>query len=268
MIAPMPYTKLDAGIIFSTIWREPHTTVRVWITMLAMKNRRGEVLASVPGLADVARVTIAECAAALATFQEPDEYSRTQDNDGRRIERIEGGWLVLNHEKYRNLEDTDDRRRKNAIRQQRHRDRRNGVTRDETLRPVTNVIVAEKSRQADTHTHAHADAQNSKDLTTFRDTWDAYPRRFGGNSRADAERQWNARVRSGVEPSAILAGVQRYAAYCAATGKTNTEFVQAAKTFFGRGRHWEESWEIPPAAKGALDFGAAARAVEAEDHGH
>lgn len=258
----MPYTKLDAGIIFSTVWREPHTTVRVWIALLALKDRRGEVRAAMPGLADAARVTIPECEAALTTFRAPDPYSRTQDYDGRRIEDIEGGWFVLNHEKYRGLEDTDDRRRKAAIRAKRYRDR-HAVTHDDASRGVTGVTVTQTSRQADTDTDT--DTDNNKSLTTFAHAWEIYPRRFGGNNRVDAEKQWNARIKAGISPTEMSAGVKRYATFCDATGKTGTEFVKAAKTFFGRSRHWEEAYDLPP-AKGALDFAAAARAVDKEEH--
>ena len=259
----MPYTKLDAGIIFSTVWREPHTTVRVWIALLAMKDRRGEVLASIPGLADAARVTLPECETALATFRAPDKYSRTRENKGRRIEDIDGGWFVLNHEKFRALEDTDEQRRKAAIRAKRFRER-NAVTHDEALRRVTRVTVTQKSRQADADADADAD---SKDLTTFgfASTWKLYPRRAGGNSRADAEKCWNARVKQGVSEKEMHDGTERYAAFCRATGKERTEYVKQGRTFYGPACHWQEPWEIP-AKKGALDWDAAtAKAKEDED---
>lgn len=119
----MPYTKLDAGLIYSTVWREPHATVKVWITMLAMADKHGEVMASVPGLMDVAKVTREECDAALACFLSPDPDSRTPDYDGRRVEKIEGGWCLLNHAHYRKKGDSDDRKAKAAARAKRYRDR-------------------------------------------------------------------------------------------------------------------------------------------------
>ena len=50
------YTKLHSNIIHSTIWRAPNHVRLVWITMLALCDRDGVVEASVPGLADAARV--------------------------------------------------------------------------------------------------------------------------------------------------------------------------------------------------------------------
>lgn len=75
--------------------------------MLAMADRKGRVWASVPGLANRARISVEDCGAAIMSFLGPDPYSRTKDHDGRRIEEIDGGWRLLNHEKYRALQDEE-----------------------------------------------------------------------------------------------------------------------------------------------------------------
>ena len=104
------YTKLFGSIIASTIWREPDHVRLVWITMLAAANQHGVVEASVPGLADFARVTVDQCRDALRVLSAPDPDSRTSDHEGRRIEMIEGGFKLLNHAKYRSKLNEDDRR--------------------------------------------------------------------------------------------------------------------------------------------------------------
>ena len=71
--------------------------------MLAMADSKGRVWASIPGLANRARVTVQQVENALITFKSPDHYSRTPDNEGRRVEDIDGGWRLLNHEKYRGI---------------------------------------------------------------------------------------------------------------------------------------------------------------------
>lgn len=95
------YTKLFSSIIDSTVWRESKETKIVWITMLAKCDKFGVVEASLPGLADCAKVTLDECKQALMVLSSPDEYSRTKEFDGRRIEEVDGGWSILNHAKYR-----------------------------------------------------------------------------------------------------------------------------------------------------------------------
>jgi hypothetical protein len=103
----MTFTKLFSSITESTIWSESSDVRLVWITMLAMADRRGRVWASVPGLANRARVPLADCREALAKFLGPDPDSRTQAFEGRRIEVIDGGWRLLNYEKYRQIRDDE-----------------------------------------------------------------------------------------------------------------------------------------------------------------
>lgn len=76
----------------------------------------------------------------------------------------------------------------------------------------------------------------------FAAVWALYPRRAGGNSRAAAFRAWKARMADGVDPEAIRAGVERYAAFVRAEGNEGTKFVKLAATFFGPDEHWAEPW--------------------------
>lgn len=120
----MSYSKLSSSIIHSTIWDQPPVVCKVWITMLAMKDRHGEVMASVPGLAHAARVSVDQVQAALEHFKAADPHSRTKEDDGRRIEEIDGGWLILNHAKYRDLQSSEVTAAKSAERVRRHRERK------------------------------------------------------------------------------------------------------------------------------------------------
>ena len=79
------YSKLFGSIVASTIWRESKETKIVWITMLAIKDKDGHVFASIPGSADLARITVEECEASLRVLMSPDPYSRSKESVGRRI---------------------------------------------------------------------------------------------------------------------------------------------------------------------------------------
>lgn len=129
------YTKLFSSITESTVWAEPLATRVVWITMLAMADRHGRVWAAVPGLANRARVTIDETEAALARFMAPDRYSRTPDNEGRRIEPIDGGWRLLNHAKYREMRDEEERREYKRAWDREHRSKPTNPTKSDRARP-------------------------------------------------------------------------------------------------------------------------------------
>lgn len=112
----MHYVKLFGSLLDSTIWQESADTRLTWITMLAMADWDGEVHASIPGLAKRAGVTIPECEAALKVLASPDPYSRSKEKEGRRIEDLPqgGGWLLINHKKYKNIVSTEARRRYQA----------------------------------------------------------------------------------------------------------------------------------------------------------
>ena len=126
----MAYVKLFGSILASTIWREPPTTRVLWITMLAMADRDGFVEASVPGLADMARLSDDECRRSLAVLSSPDPDSRTKEHEGRRVQETPGGWLILNYETYRDRQTAEEVRERNRLRQERKRDRdRNALSR-------------------------------------------------------------------------------------------------------------------------------------------
>ena len=106
----MAYTKLFSSILASSVWQETLPTKIVWVTMLALKNERHEVEASLPGLAKLAGVTLEECEEAVKKFEGPDKYSRNEANDGRKVVRVTSGWKVLNGDHYSRLMSADERR--------------------------------------------------------------------------------------------------------------------------------------------------------------
>ena len=137
----MPYTKLFNSIITSTLWLEADHTRLVWITMLALADKNGEVQASIPGLAKLAGVPVAKCREALKCLSNPDPDSRTKVAEGRRIVEISGGWELINHAKYRRMASEEDARAANAKRQARHRERNAPVT------PPNGPVTADDHKQ-------------------------------------------------------------------------------------------------------------------------
>jgi hypothetical protein len=179
------YTKLFNSILASTIWREDDKTRLVWITLLALTDKNGVVEASIPGLADLARVSLEDCERALANLHKPDKYSRSKDHDGRRIETVDGGWLVLNRAKYRDKMSADDRRERDRDRQRRHRQML-------TVTPsVTHVCDSSRmSRQTETETETEKETKantrpQEPSLTTAKATTRHRPSRTEGFNSTD-----------------------------------------------------------------------------------
>lgn len=135
----MGYTKLFSSIIHSTIWREPDHVRIVWVTMLAMTDQYGVVECSVPGLADAARVNLQQCIEAIERLSAPDPYSRCPDYDGRRIEKIDGGFQILNYEYYRRKASEEEKREKNAEKQRRWRARQKALTATNSNQALPNI---------------------------------------------------------------------------------------------------------------------------------
>ena len=139
----------------STIWREPDSTRIVWITMLALSDKHGVVEASVPGLADLSRVSEPATRRALAVLTAPDPDSRSLDEDGRRIVAVDGGWLLVNHAKYRAKMNRDARRNYLTKKKQESRAR-------QKARDVVNTNVNSQPRSTTVNQVNHPDKRKKK----------------------------------------------------------------------------------------------------------
>jgi len=151
------YTKLFSDIITSTIWREDDKTRIVWITLLALADRYGNINASIPGLVVLANVERKRCEAALRTLKSPDPDSRTRDYDGRRIEDIDGGWHILNYAKYRNKMRSVERTEYLRIKQAEFRAKKNKTV------DVNNVNQYQPIAEAEAEAEAKAEAKAIKE---------------------------------------------------------------------------------------------------------
>lgn len=133
--------------------------------MLAMADRKGRVWASIPGLANRARVPVDDCEAAIKRFLEPDKYSRTPDFDGRRVELIDGGWRLLNHEKYRQIRDDESIKesKRNYINRIRSA-KTNGfnVENVEPCRSPSNAVDTMQRADSDSDSDAESDSEKQK----------------------------------------------------------------------------------------------------------
>ena len=124
-----PYIKLFGSILNSSIWCEAGDTRLVWITLLLLADGDGVVWGAVPGVARQAAVSVEACQAALDLLSRPDPYSRSREEDGRRIVPIEGGWRVVNARKYREMQTSGQR--KASERARRYRNQHSVTERDE-----------------------------------------------------------------------------------------------------------------------------------------
>ncbi len=154
----MSFTKLHNKLLRSTVWEKPSHIRICWITMLALADRDGQVKASLPGLAHEARLTMAEVEDALEDFRQPDKYSQTTLEGGRRIRDIEGGWELITYEVHRRMFSAEERREKDAERKRKKRAAISGVS-----APVRKSPRSPQSpHKADTDTEADTDTKEEE----------------------------------------------------------------------------------------------------------
>jgi len=118
------WAPLWSGIVDSSLWDEPDNVVKVFMTMLAVKDSDHIVRFNAYQLARKSRKTELEVMEALKVLAAPDKRRlEHQEFEGRRIKSVEEGWLVLNGEKYRSKVSLEMRRARNRKAQAARRER-------------------------------------------------------------------------------------------------------------------------------------------------
>ena len=162
----MPFVKLDCGILNSTLWFE-RVAREVFITSLLMAEPcelteetpqlavdslsetgwrvppgwYGFVPAAGVGILHRAGVEPAEGIEALRMLGSPEASSRSPEFDGRRLVRVDGGYIVLNYMKYRERDYTS------AERQRRYREKK--ALRRDVYELHRNITQAEAEAEAE-----------------------------------------------------------------------------------------------------------------------
>lgn len=81
----------------------------------------------------------------------------------------------------------------------------------------------------------------------FADFRKAYPRRDGQDPKEPARKKFEAAIKSGVKPEAIIAAAVAFAAAEAKRGKVGTQFIPHSAVWLNQ-RRWEDAAELPFAA--------------------
>lgn len=110
------WTPLWSSILESSVWTEPYYVRVLWVTMLAAKDRDHVVRHNAFQLARLGEMTEQEVIDGLKVLSSPDKKRiEKQPFDGRRIEKVDDGWLILNGVKYqKKIADLTTRARKAA----------------------------------------------------------------------------------------------------------------------------------------------------------
>lgn len=113
-------------------------------------------------IAEEVGLVVDQVRAALRMLEAPDLESRSPEEEGRRIVRMDEhrdwGWRIVNYAKYRSIRDEDERREQNRLSQKKWRDKQASasVITHKPRKPIS--AHTEADTEADTHTDAIASA--------------------------------------------------------------------------------------------------------------
>jgi hypothetical protein len=98
------YTPIFGKIVDSSLWRESDLVVKVYLTMLAKKDMDHVVRANAYMIGEWAKKTEKEALEAIKVLSSPDRKRiEPQPHEGRRIKKVEDGWLILNGQYYEDM---------------------------------------------------------------------------------------------------------------------------------------------------------------------
>lgn len=260
------FVKLDCGILESSLW-DDRDTRDVFITALLMAEPvelaepmpqievdslehtgfvvppgwYGFIRAAGPGI--IRRSLVASNEAGMRALKElgsPDRSSRTPDHDGRRLVRIDGGFVVLNWEKYRARDYTS------AERSRRWREK---SKQSDTVATRCNTVSTRSGTQAEAE--AEAEMENTRTrrgaatkrpeppgIALFPRFWAAYDKK---RSRVVAEKSW-AKAVSGLSVGEVEAIIAAAGAYAAST--PDKAYRKDPATWLNQ-RCWEDEIVVP-----------------------
>lgn len=175
----------------------------------------------------------------LAILEAPDPYSRTPDQDGKRLELIDAhkpwGWHIVNHEKYMRMQDADTVREQTRERVRRHREARASVTVTVGNDEKRSVTVGNGSKR-----HTDIDTNIEKPMppagAVFGRFWSAWPSSSRKASRSKCEAVW-ARGKFDSQVEQIVAHVEAMKA-SPDWRKESGAFIPAPLVYLNQ-RRWE-----------------------------
>lgn len=122
------YAKIFKSMFDGTL-RGKSDELLVFVNLLANADKEGFVDRHFKAISDETGIPIKRVEEAVTQLESPDGESRTQELEGRRLERIDEhrnwGWRIVNYLKYRKMQDEESRRESQRERQRACRARKN-----------------------------------------------------------------------------------------------------------------------------------------------
>lgn len=150
---------------------------------------------------------------------------------------IDENWQPVAWEKRQFSSDRDPT---GAERQKKYRENQRLAERNALRNAPSNASVTLPDTDTDTDTDKKRKNKSPSADIEFELMWTEYPKRPGAN-KSGTLKNWNARLKDGADPQAMIEGVKSYANYCR-LNRIEPNFIKQPVTFFGTGKHYECDW--------------------------
>ena len=243
------YNKLFSRILWSSIWTHDYPTRIVWVTFLAAMDEDGVVHFATPkNVAAIAQVTEEEAVRAVTILEAPDANSANPEHEGRRVQRIPGGWLVLNAGVYKRLATREQAREGTRRRMAKLRACDADVRRcDADVRigdgdvRISDADVTPSETETETKKRSRSSRGDDLAAEGFASFWQAYPRKV---AKAAALKAWAKLRPDAALQASILAGLWA-AVRSEQWQRDGGAYIPHPATWLN-GRRWED--DLTPAA--------------------
>jgi len=163
------YAKLFASLYQGTLRGRAHE-ILVFTNLLAHTGKDGTVDKHFRAIADETGLTLDEVKAAIAVLEAADPESRSQDEEGARIVRMDEhrawGWRVVNHGKYRAIRSEEDRAEQNRLAQQRFRGKQ-AADYSKQSKPRVSVVSPCRGKKQMQQADARSMSKETKETPAF-----------------------------------------------------------------------------------------------------
>lgn len=153
------FAPIFTSMLDSSIWGEPYHVRILWTAMLALQDSDHVVRFNAYQLSRRANITEKEALDGLKVLSSPDQRRQEkQPFDGRRIEKRDDGWFILNGQRFEEQMRLVSRRAYNARKQREYRNNKRAFQ-DNALPGERAAVMAENNGATQAQTdHITSDA--------------------------------------------------------------------------------------------------------------
>lgn len=163
------YVKLFKSIYDGSL-RGKSDCLGVFIYLLANADSSGMVDIHPSKISDDTGIPLERTKAALLELEAPDPDSRTPDDEGRRVARLDEhrqwGWVIVNYEKYRQIRYAEERKEANRLYQRKSRERQTARKRQQMSDVSADVSIRQQISAMSAQAEAEEEAEEDTPLSS------------------------------------------------------------------------------------------------------